>query len=138
MQLTEQQQAMLDGKQGETLAKVMKTLVQYGETFGAEKMVPVTSEYGHLVTSFGLSVIKPVYAMMDELIKAGAISKQKFSMDPRPLDKNVPSSLLQDLVFKFMYGAQESYEAQLQKLGLLKENAFTCACYFDAVGNLPK
>ncbi len=138
MQLTEQQQAMLDGKQGETLAKVMKTLVQYGETFGAEKMIPVTSEYGHLVTSFGLSVIKPVYAMMDELIKAGAISKQKFSMDPRPLDKNVPSNLLQDLVFKFMYGAQDSYEKQLQELGLLKENAFTCTCYLDEVGNKPK
>ena len=138
MQLTEQQQAMLDGKQGETLAKVMKTLVQYGETFGAEKMIPVTGEYGHLVTSFGLSVIKPVYAMMDELIQAGAISKQKFSMDPRPLDKNVPSNLLQDLVFKFMYGAQSDYEKQLDKLGLLKENAFTCTCYLDEVGNKPK
>ena len=138
MQLTPEQQAMLDGAQGETMAKVMKTLVMYGETFGAERMAPVTSEYGHIVTSFGLSVMKPVYAMMDQLIEAGALAKQKFSADPRPLDKNVPSNLLQDLVFKFMYGAQQSYEAQLQKLGLLKENAFTCACYFDAVGNLPK
>lgn len=137
MQLTEQQQAMLDGKQGETLSKVMKTLVQYGETFGAEKMVPVTSEYNHLVTSFGLSVIKPVYEMMDELIKAGAVSRQKFTMDPRPLDKNVPSNVLQNLVFKFMYGAQEDYEKQLKELGLLKENAFTCTCYLDEVGNKP-
>ncbi|MBE6661634.1 MAG: DUF521 domain-containing protein, partial [Ruminococcaceae bacterium] len=51
MILTQEQQAMLDGAQGEVLAKVMKTLVMYGDAFGAEKMVPVTSKYNHLVTS---------------------------------------------------------------------------------------
>ena len=138
MILSPEQQSILDGARGETIAKVMKTLVMYGETFGAEKMVPVTSEYGHLVTSFGLGVMKPVYALMDQLIEAGALSKQQFSVDPRPLDPKVPSNLLQDLVFKFMYSKQTSYEAQLQKLGLVKENAFTCACYLDEVGNRPK
>ena len=138
MILSPEQQSILDGARGETIAKVMKTLVMYGETFGAEKMVPVTSEYGHLVTSFGLGVMKPVYALMDQLIEAGALSKQQFSVDPRPLDPNVPSNLLQDLVFKFMYSKQASYEAQLQKLGLVKENAFTCACYLDEVGNRHK
>ncbi len=138
MILSPEQQSILDGARGETIAKVMKTLVMYGETFGAEKMVPVTCEYGHLVTSFGLGVMKPVYALMDQLIEAGALSKQQFSVDPRPLDPNVPSNLLQDLVFKFMYSKQTSYEAQLQKLGLVKENAFTCACYLDEVGNRPK
>lgn len=33
MQLTPQQQALLDGAQGETMAKVVKTLVMYGDTF---------------------------------------------------------------------------------------------------------
>ena len=60
MQLTPQQQALLDGAQGETMAKVVKTLVMYGDTFGAQRMVPVTSEYGHTVISFGLAVMKPV------------------------------------------------------------------------------
>ena len=138
MVLTPEQQSILDGAKGETMAKVMKTLVVYGETFGATKMVPVTGEYGHLVTSFGLSVMKPVYALMDQLIAGGAISQQKFSMDPRPIDKNVPSSLLEDAVFKFMYGTQGSYEEQLEKLGLLRADAFTCACYLPEVGNVPK
>ena len=138
MQLTPEQQALLDGSRGETVAKVMRTLVLYGETFGAEKMVPVSSENGHLVTSFGLSVMKPVYALMDQLIAGSAISQQKFSMDPRPLDRNVPSTLLEDLVFKFMYGMQGSYEEQLEKLGLLSPDAFTCACYLPEVGNVPK
>ncbi len=138
MQLTPEQQALLDGAKGETIAKVMKTLVMYGETFGAERMVPVTSEYGHLVTSFGLSVMKPMYEMMDRLIRDGAISQQKFSVDPKPLDKNIPTNLLQDLVFKFMYGAQDRYDKQLADLGLINSDAYTCACYMDQVGNKPK
>lgn len=139
MQLTQEQQAILNGEQGETLAKVIKTLVMYGEAFGAEKMVPVTSEYNHLVTSFGLKMITPVYEIMTKLIDAGAVSKQKFSMDPRPVDKNVPANFLQNLIFnKFMYSKQDFYENQLKELGLMNDNAFTCACYMDEVGNKPK
>ena len=37
MQLTKEQQAILDGEKGETLAKVMKTLVMYGDAFEAEE-----------------------------------------------------------------------------------------------------
>lgn len=139
MKLTDEQQAILDGAQGETLAKVMKTLVMYGEAFDAEKMVPVTSEYNHLVTSFGLKMLGPVYDLMNQLIEAGAVSKQKFSADPRPVDKNVPANFLQNLIFnKFMYSKQDFYEDQLKKLGLMEKDAFTCACYLDEVGNLPK
>ena len=139
MILTKEQQAMLDGAQGETLAKVMKTLVMYGDAFEAEKLVPITSKYNHLVTSFGLKVMSPVYDLMQQLLDAGVSSGQKFSVDPRPLDKNVPANLLQNLVFnKFMYTKQDFYEDQLQKLGLMDKNAFTCACYLDEVGNKPK
>lgn len=139
MKLTEEQQAILDGAQGAVLAKVMKTLVMYGETFGAEKMVPVTSEYNHLVTSFGLKMLGPVYELMDKLIEAGAVSQQKFSVDPRPVDKNVPANFLQNFIFnKIMYSKQDFYEEQLNKLGLMEKDAFTCACYLDEVGNKPK
>ncbi|MBR3928805.1 MAG: DUF521 domain-containing protein [Clostridia bacterium] len=139
MYLTPEQQEILDGKKGEVMQKVMKTLVQYGEIFGADKMAPVTSKYNHLVTSFGLKALGPVYELMNKLIDAGAISKQQFSMDPRPLDKNVPSNLIMDLVFKkFMYSRQDFYEGQLEKLGLLNKDAFTCACYLDQVGNKPQ
>ena len=139
MILTQEQQAILNGEKGETLAKVMKTLVMYGDAFGAEKLVPVTSEYNHLVTSFGLKMMTPVFELMQQLIDAGAVSGQKFSVDPRPVDKNVPANFLQNLVFnKFMYSTQESYEEQLKQLGLMNEDAFTCTCYMDEVGNKPK
>ena len=139
MLLTQEQQAILDGSKGETMARVMKTLVMYGEAFGADKMVPVTSKYNHLVTSFGLKMMGPVFDLMQQLIDAGALSSQKFSVDPRPLDKNVPTNFLQNFIFKnFMYSKQADYEKQLTDLGLLDEDAFTCACYLDQVGNKPQ
>lgn len=138
MQLTKEQQAILNGEKGETLAKVMKTLVMYGDAFEAEKLVPITSKYNHLVTSFGLKVMAPVYDLMQKILDAGVCSEQKFSVDPRPLDKNVPANFLQNLVFnKFMYTKQDYYENQLESLGLMDKDAFTCTCYMDEVGNKP-
>ncbi len=137
MRLTAEEQAILDGQRGETLAKVMKSLVMYGDTFGAEKMVPATGQ-AHLVTSFGLSVTTALFDVMDELIAAGLHAEQPFTMDPRPLDfENVPCNFLQRIVFGVMYGKQEDYEGQLRRLGLKNDKAFTCTCYMDEVGNLP-
>ena len=138
MNLTKEQQAILDGEKGDVLARIMKTLIRYGELFGADAMVPVTSKYNHLVTSFGLKALKPVYELMDKLIESGNLSTQQFSADPRPLDPNVPSNFLQDFIFKnFMYSRQEEYEKQLNQLGLMEKDAFTCTCYMDEVGNTP-
>lgn len=138
MLLDEKQQAMLDGAQGEVMAKVMKTLVMYGEAFGAKRMIPVTSRMGHTVISFGLKAMKPVYDLYDQLIDSGLCSMQKFSADPRPLDKNVPSNPLENLVFnKFMYTEQARYEEQLKKLGISGDDDYTCTCYVDQLGNTP-
>ena len=139
MQLTQEQLEILNGSRGDTMAKVMETLVRYGELYEADAMIPVTGKYNHLVTSFGLKALTPVYELMDQLIAEGAVSGTKFSADPRPLDKNVPSSFLQNIIFNhFMYSKQDFYEDQLQKLGLMEKDAFTCTCYMDEVGNTPK
>ena len=139
MKLTQEQQEILNGSRGETMAKVMETLVRYGELYDSDTMIPVTGKNNHLVTSFGLKALTPVYELMDQLIAEGAVSGTKFSADPRPLDKNVPSSFLQNIIFNhFMYSKQDFYEDQLQKLGLMEKDAFTCTCYMDEVGNIPK
>ena len=139
MILSPEQQALLDGKEGEVMAKIVKTLVMYGDTFGAERMVPVTSKYGHTVISFGLEVMKPIYDLYDTLISAGIPAGQKFTADPKPLDRNVPSTVLDDLVFrKIMYTQQDRYEEQLRSLGITSDDDYTCACYLDQVGNTPQ
>lgn len=138
MFLNEEQQAILNGERGETLAKVMQTVVRYGELFGAEKLIPVTSQYNHLVTSFGLKALGPVYDLMSQLLEEGVLSQQKFSADPRPCDPNVPKNILQDFIFNhFMYTKQDFYEEQLRKMGLMEKDAFSCTCYMDEVGNKP-
>ncbi len=139
MNLTPEQQALLNGEKGEVMAKVMKTMVMYGDAFNAERMVPVTSEYGHTVLSFGLAIMKPVQDLFQQLIDAGCVSKQKFTADPRPMESVIPTSFLEDVVFKkIMYSAQDSFEKQLQELGLLTNDGYTCTCYLDQVGNKPK
>ena len=139
MKLTPEEEGILNGAQGEAMAKVMKTLVLYGDAFGAARFVPVVGK-GHLVTSFGLSVLQPVFDIMDELIGAGLKVEESFTADPRPIDyANVKCNPIEKLIFnKMMYGAQDPYEAQLRKLGLQSADAFTCASYLDEVGNVPQ
>ena len=139
MKLTQEQQAILDGARGETMAKVMETLVAYGDTFRAERMVPITGQYGHTVISFGLGIMKPVYDLYNELIEAGLTGGQRFTADPRPMDDKVPASPLENLVFKkFMYSQQDRLEEQMRKLGLTSDDDYTCTCYLPQVGNIPK
>lgn len=139
MHLTDEQQALLNGEKGDVMAKIVKTLVMYGDTFGAERMVPVTSEYGHTVISFGLKIMKPVYEIYDQIIAAGLPVTQKFTADPRPMGSEVPCSFLEKLVFrKFMYTEQDNFEEQLRKLGIVDDDGYTCTCYMDQVGNKPE
>jgi Uncharacterized conserved protein len=139
MKLTQEQKAILEGSEGPVKAKVMETIVRYGDMFEASELVKVTHGQGHLVTSFGLSLLKPVYRTMDELIEAGLKVEDGFTMDPRPSDfNNTPCSLIDKILIKtILYGKQGDYEQQLKKLGLVRENAFSCACYFDEMGNIP-
>ena len=139
MKLTQEEQDILDGKEGQTKAKIMQTLVEFGELFGADKLVPVTTS-GHLVTSFGIGLLKPVYRIMDEIIEAGLKTPFPFTVDPRPIDyENVKCGVLDKLIFsKIMYSKQKHYEEQLSKIGLKNKNAFTCTCYLEEVGNTPK
>ncbi len=140
MHLTDEEMAILRGEKGDTLAKVMETVVRFGDVFDAPKLVPVTHHEGHLVTSFGIGLLKPLFKTMDELIQDNLKTKGPFTLDPRPIDyKNVKCNLLEKLVFsKIMYSKQDMYEEQLMKVGLKNKNAFSCTCYLDEVGNIPK
>ena len=137
MKLTTEETAILNGEKGEVLQKAMESVVRYGDIYGAECLADINVPT-HLVTSFGVTLIKPVFSIMDKLINAG-IKISPFTVDPRPIDyENVKCSLIEKIVFKIMYGKQADYEVQLKSIGLKDDNAFTCACYFDEVGNIPK
>ena len=140
MKLTAEEYDILSGKAGEVKAKLMETIVMFGDMFEAPRLVKVTYPNGHLVTSFGLGLLKPVYRTMDELIQSGLKTEGYFTVDPRPYDpKNIHYSLIDKLInAKILYSMQKKYENQLMQVGLKNQNGFTCACYFPEVGNIPK
>ncbi len=139
MKLTHEEKDVLEGKQGETMRKALESVVWYGETFDAERLAPI-DHGGHLVTSFGIPLLKPVFSLMEELIDAGLTTKEPFTVDPRPMDfKHVKTNIIEQVIFKkVMYGKQKEYEKQLKQVGLKDDNAFSCTCYMDEVGNIPK
>lgn len=140
MELTQEQKDILGGSKGETMAKVMETVVRFGDIFGAKRLVPITYKDGHLVTSFGLGLLKPIYSCMDQLIEAGITTQGKFTMDPRPVDfKNVPYNVIDKLINSaVLYSQQGRYEEQLKKVGLRDDKAFSCTCYLPEMGNVPQ
>ena len=140
MELTLEQKEILEGKQGPTMAKIMETVVMFGDIFSAPRLVKVTHDDGHLVTSFGIKLLKPLFSTMEQINEAGIKTKGHFTVDPRPIDyENVKCNLLEKLVFsKIMYAKQKMYEEQLTKAGLKDSNAFTCASYLPEIGNTPK
>jgi len=139
LQLTDEEKEILAGKQGETMRKALESVVLYGQIFGAEHLAPIGGSV-HLVTSFGIPLLKPVFSLVDELIAAGLKTAKPFTVDPRPMDfQNVPVNILEKFIFKkIMYGKQAQYEEQLRKVGLKDDKSFTCTCYMDEVGNIPR
>lgn len=140
MELTLEQKEILEGKQGPVMAKIMETVVMFGDIFDAPRLIKVTHDEGHLVTSFGIKILKPLFSTIKQINDAEITVKGKFTVDPRPIDyENVKCNLLEKLIFsKIMYAKQAMYEEQLTKAGLKDNNAFTCASYLPEIGNTPK
>ena len=139
MLLTDEEKAILDGSQGEVMAKIMKTVVAFGETFEAKRLVPLTHG-GHMVTSFGLASLQPVFDIMDQIIGAGIKTARPFTVDPRPFDFENGLPYAEDVKQSLMtmYADQDSYESQLLKVGLMDRESFSCASYLPEGGNTPK
>ena len=138
MRLTNEEQDILDGKQGDIMQKTMETIVRYGDMYHAECLVPLDGPV-HLVCSFGMPALKPMSRIMKEMIDAGIRTKLPFTADPQPLDyENVTATQQEQEMYQLLYGTQKEYEGILASLGMKDENAYTCACYLDEVGNTPK
>ena len=137
MELTPEEIDMLNGNKGLTLQKAMKTIVKYGDTFGATRLVPLDGPI-HVVNASGLFILKPLFSICNELIAAGLQTKEKFTVDPRPVDyQHIKYKPAHKAVFNILFSKQRKYEYQLMRLGLKDKNAFTCTCYLDEVGNTP-
>lgn len=138
MKLTDEEVEILNGRDGELMAKCLKTLVDYGDMFSAKRLVKTENPI-HFVTSMGMTGLEECFKTLDELIKGGVKTKLPYTADPRPYDfENISYDEEEVESLKKLYKNQESYEKQIKDLGLKDDDSFSCTCYLDEVGNIPK
>ncbi len=138
MELSAEERDILEGGQGPTLQKVMKTLVLYAEALGAERFADIQGP-GHFSIPFAIPGAGPPVAMLDELAAAGLKTKHPFTLDPRaPLDfENLGLTPAQKAAFEDIFCHQARYDQRMLELGLRDEAAYTCTPYLPQVGNIP-
>ena len=93
MKLTKEEEAILNGSEGEEKAKLMKVLVQFGNTFGADELVDLGGA-PHSNMFIGASYMSSMINMLDECANAGLKSYATYTVNPRPYDVyNVQNNL---------------------------------------------
>jgi len=125
MELTAEQQAILDGADGPEMQLAMETLVRYGDAFGAPRLLPIKS--AHLTGSFAISMYTGYYELLDRLVAAGIRVKVPTTLNPRPgYDFSMQNKLV-------AFRKQKHHEEVLDKLGVTPN--YSCVCYHRA--NVP-
>lgn len=138
MKLTKEEQDILDGKKGEVLAKVMKTVVMHGSLFGAERLVDLG---GRPHTSFynGPPYVGPLVDVFTECVDAGLKSYAPYTINPRPFDLYNVETQPDEMAMVFEgYSLQTDVDYLHVRLGGEGMNTRSCACYLPEIGNDPK
>ena len=84
MQLTKEEQAMLDGEQGRATQKAMEILITLGTIYGAERMIPVTSVQVAGVSYANLGAAG--LAFLSEMAEGGGRARVLTTLNPAGMD----------------------------------------------------
>lgn len=125
LRLNDEQDAMLKGHRGEAMTLAMKAIVQYGNAFGAKRLVPIKS--AHLAGTFRASIFKAYYQVLRRLVRADARVSVPTTLNPRPGEQ---LNILNKLVFR----KQRELDEQMASFGVTPN--YSCVCY-DGV-NVPQ
>jgi len=138
MTLTQEEQDIMDGKQGDAKAKVMKTVVAFGNAFGATHLVdlggaPHSSVFN--APPFMKSIIDVFNICADEGLKSYA----PFTINPRPFDLYNVQTQPDEMAMVFDgYPLQPQLDEVLIRIGARGMNSRSCACYLSEIGNAPE
>jgi predicted aconitase len=138
MKLTKEEQDILDGKKGKALAKVMRTIVDHGNLFGADKLVKLG---GAPHTSFftGTPAMKPLIEAFSQCADEGLKAYAPYTINPRPFDLyNVETSTAERNMIFEGYPLQTDLDHLHVRLGGRNLDTRSCMCYLPEVGNAPK
>lgn len=138
MKLTKEEQATLDGKEGEEKAKLMKILATFGNVFGADQLVDLGGA-PHSNMFIGAEYMKSLIKMLDQCAKAGLKSYAPYTVNPRPYDVYNVQNNVKDMTMIYEgYKLQKELDYVHVRLGAPDLNDRTCACYLKEVGNHPE
>ncbi len=138
MKLTKEEQDILDGKKGKALAKVMKTVVDFGNMFGAPKLVDLGGA-PHCSLFNAPPFVQPLLDIFEECIEEGLKTYEPYTVNPRPFDLYNVETQPDEMAMVF-----EGYPLQVQldyihvRLGGRGLNSRSCACYLPEIGNKPE
>ena len=138
IKLTAEEKAILDGKEGEEMAKLMKIQVLFGNTFGAEKLVDLGGA-PHSNLYPGAPYLNSMIKMLDECAKAGLKSYAPYTVNPRPYDAyNVQNNVKEMQIIYEGYPLQHDLDWVHARLGAPELNRRSCACNVKEVGTAPE
>ncbi len=138
MTLTPAEQDIYDGKKGDILQKAIKTVVAYGQLFGAQRLVDLGGAPHHAV-SWGSDGVEPLLVIYQQLADAGLETYAPFTADPKPMDpENLPVTPEEQSTVDKVYDRMDELERLNMKLGMRNKNDWSCACYLPEMGNTPK
>ena len=129
MKLTIEEQRMLDGKHGGAVQKAMELLVAVGDSYGAERMVPIGS--AHLVSANPIGAGKGGTTFIKELAENGAKFRVPTTTNPASLEL----WRWEEMGFgEELYQRQKTVSAHISEMGGILCN--TCTPY--VIGHTPR
>jgi predicted aconitase len=138
MELTREEQDIMDGKEGDAKAKVMKTVVAFGNAFGATKLVELGGA-PHSSLYNAPPFMAPMIEVFEKCADEGLKSYAPFTVNPRPFDLYNVQNQPHDMAMVFEgYPLQPQLEYVLMRLGARDFNTRSCMCFVPEVGNKPE
>jgi len=121
MYLNKEEEDILSGNKGEMLSKLMKLVVDLGDSFGAEKLIEIKS--AHTVLNFGLNFVNAAASILHDIAKSGLKVNVRTTADPI-IDMDYSEVL--SIVYP-MFTLHEQIMEDLNQIGIY---GFTCTPYF--------
>jgi predicted aconitase len=128
MNLTVEEQEMLDGKQGQATQKAMEILVALGTIYGAERLIPITSVQVAGVSYDNLG--EAGLEFLTELADGGGRTRVLTTLNPAGMDTENWEALEIDA------GFAEKQKQVIEAFGRM-DAITTCSCTPYLAGNIP-
>lgn len=137
LRLSTAEQELYDGRHGPALQKTIRAVVDFGEIFGATRLVPLEGAPHHAL-SWGSRGIDPLLRLYGELAAAGLKTYAPFTSNPKPTDPaHLPMAPDQQSAVDDIFSLMSDLERLNLELGGRSSSDWSCACYVPEVGNTP-